>query len=172
LENPIKLSGENCYGQVEYASITIRGLVLPAFVSWRMYEWEAFTYSLLLEPKEKEHEFSADVRLEEHTFNMHVDSPGRSLRRPTTKDNQLVERVPVWILSLGHHVEQDWIEEVPKYWQHCLVLGPSPISTTAYEDWATLISTERFLGIGRTISKKKDPRPLLSFKLLDLIYPL
>jgi hypothetical protein len=40
------------------------------------------------------------------------------------------------------------------------------------KDWDISKSTEGVLGIGRTTSKKMDPRPLLSFKLLDLIYLL
>lgn len=135
VEKLIKLPGENCFRQVEYASITICGLVFPASVSRMTDERELLTYSLFLGLDEKEHEFSADVRLEEHTFDMHVESPVRSLRRSATEANQLVERAPVWILSLGHSFQQDqdWEDERRQYWDHCLVLGPSPTNPTAYE---------------------------------------
>jgi hypothetical protein len=171
-EKLIKLSGKNCYGQVEHASITIRGLVLPASVSRNMDEWGLFAYSLFLEPDEEEHLFRADVRLEEYTFDMHVESPVRSLRRSATEADQLVERVPTWILSLGHSVQRNGEEGEPRYYEHCLILAPSPTNPTAYER----------LGYGRidrgvswdwkNYFEKKDSRPLLSFEPLDLIYLL
>jgi hypothetical protein len=102
VEKTIKLPGEICFGQVEHASITVCGPVLPASVSRMTDERELLEYSLFLELDEKEYEFTADVRLEEHTFDMHVESPVRFLRRSATEANHLVERAPVWILSLGN----------------------------------------------------------------------
>ncbi|CZR66357.1 uncharacterized protein PAC_16258 [Phialocephala subalpina] len=128
LDTSIKLSGNNKFGQVEYASIRMRGPFSSATLSSRHdVPDNSFPYYDLFDPDGEKHEFLADVLLQLSTCEGGVSSIGRA----TSKLDHLLEKAPVRVLSLGHI----WYEDEKETWyvQYCLVVGQSSTEPTSYE---------------------------------------
>ncbi|KAF8851777.1 HET-domain-containing protein [Acephala macrosclerotiorum] len=128
LDISIRLSGKDRFGQVDDASINLRGPIFSATLSSRQdILIDSLPYYDLFDPVGEKHEFLADVQLQQCTSeeNVHL------IRRAATETGRRFESATVCVLSLGHLIYRD--EEETWYVQYCLVLGVSSNEPITYE---------------------------------------